>query len=719
MVAVESAAVATGQPDVQPSITKRFRWAGLIFGGAVLVVAAVLVRPAGSYQAERSEHASLIGQQPVLPFDPGQGIEQQFTANAAGLSQVSVRFGTYGESGRGTVIARLESEDGTPVAVATIPWSQLRDASLMSVATFSPRSESDGQTYRLRISLSADSEHQLTMFGATPTASEPSAQRTDGQASLLAVEIRAEYGGEGIAANQIGTALHRISKYGPFWRDEWFVLFLAVGAILLLAGVALVPRRRGIAVLLAFVVVKALLWSAIIPPTLGVDEGAHVAYAQFLAVEHAIPKRGVPAGSADIYSEQLRAAAEIFHQSDVARSDRADYDIVSVRAGRSRLDSAATSDHSNGNGAAAGYSPAYYAVPALIYAVTPGGIDIRIGSMRLWSVMLGAIAVYFSVRLGRLLFPGRESAALLVGAAVALQPMLSQQTAIVNNDALAIAAGAACAYFAVSLLARDRSRWVLAAAGCAFGIGLLAKPLGLAFAPAIVIAWLIGRWRGCRPAAWWWEALSGLAGVVVTYGLWLGMSTMYGYAGVGFQGEPSPGSYGLSDFLHVLHADSFRAIRMNWIDQFWGNFGWINTPYPPVITKVILVAVVVGSALVAAWVFTFAWDLRTWWRARGRAVDLVQQDMVLATFICLLMVAAALGELYVLMYTWWTHGGDLSFVQGRYGLMMVPVVLVLPTLALRRLIPRLSPLVPLATVASAMGVLNVIAVAIIVERFYL
>ncbi len=71
------------------------------------------------------------------------------------------------------------------------------------------------------------------------------------------------------------------------------------------------------------------------------------------------------------------------------------------------------------------------------------------------------------------------------------------------------------------------------------------------------------------------------------------------------------------------------------------------------------------------------------------------------------------------MYEWYVRAGDLAFIQGRYALMIVAVVLVLPALALRRLVPRLSSLIPLGTVATAMGVLNVLAIGLIVERFYL
>ena len=567
------------------------------------------------------------------------------------------------------------------------------------------------------MSLSEDASNPLTLFATAPTTTEPAARRTDGQPALLAVELHTDYGSSPRAYDQLGTALRRIGDYGPFWHRGAFVVLLAVGAIALLAGIALVPRRKGLYLLLAFVVVKGVLWSVLIPPLLGVDEGAHVAYAQFMAVDHAIPKRGSPKGELGIYSEELTAATRIFHQGDVARSDRADYGAA-ADADRQTLDDTAGQEHANGDSPAAGYTPAYYAVPALIYLATPGGLDVKLAAMRLWSVALGAVTVYFAVRMARLLFAGRESAALLLGAAVALQPMLSQQTSIINNDAGTIAAGAACAYLAVLLTARERSRWVPAAAGFAFGMGLLMKPLGVAFAPALLLAWIVGRRRGCRPAPWWWEALTAAAGVVLTYGVWFLFSVAFGYAGVSLH-DQTPGVRGPRLFYDNLADHGFKAVRANWIDQFWGNFGWINTPFPRAVQGIITGAVLVGVAIVVVWSVVFLRDLFVGWRGRGPLLDPAQADLAWGTAACVAIVGATLAELYILMYEWFVRVGDLSFIQGRYGLMTVPAVLVLPAVALRRLVPRLSPLVPLGVVAAAMGVLNVIALGLIVERFYL
>jgi len=138
-----------------------------------------------------------------------------------------------------------------------------------------------------------------------------------------------------------------------------------------------------------------------------------------------------------------------------------------------------------------------------------------------------------------------------------------------------------------------------------------------------------------------------------------------------------------------------------------------------VVHGVIVGAVLIGAAIVVVWAVVFARDLFVGWRGRGPMVDPVRADLAWGTAVCLLIVAATLGELYVLMYEWYVRVGDLNFVQGRYALMIVPVVLVLPVVALRRLVPKLSPLIPMGVVATSMGVLNVIAMGLIIERFYL
>ncbi len=83
-------------------------WAVLILVGTLPVMIAALLRPGGSVQADQHRARRPLGTLVPLPaFEPGSGLEQSFVADADGLSQVSVRFGTYARSGTGTVVVRL------------------------------------------------------------------------------------------------------------------------------------------------------------------------------------------------------------------------------------------------------------------------------------------------------------------------------------------------------------------------------------------------------------------------------------------------------------------------------------------------------------------------------------------------------------------------------------------------------------------------------------
>jgi 4-amino-4-deoxy-L-arabinose transferase-like glycosyltransferase len=335
--------------------------------------------------------------------------------------------------------------------------------------------------------------------------------------------------------------------------------------------------------------------------------------------------------------------------------------------------------------------------------------------MRLWSVALGSLTVIGAVLIGRRLFPGRESLALLLGAAIALLPMLSQQTAIVNNDALVIAGGAWCLVAAIELTRPQRWRWLPLASGFVLGVAILGKPQALVWAPVLAIGWAIGGWRAGRAQRWLFDAGTAVAGVVLSYGPWLVASKAFDYPGVGIApGEVGP-HRGLVDFLHVLSENQFLAVRRTWIRQFWGEFSWIDVSYSDSVYRVILVAVLIGVVVVLAWAVRTMSEL-----VRGRAWRRLElDDGDAAGVVCVVAILGTMAELYLLAFEYFHRTGRNDFLQGRYALMAAVAVLLLPVLALRKLVPRLSPAVPLAVTATAMAVLNVAGLGLLVERFYL
>ena len=89
------------------------------------------------------------------------------------------------------------------------------------------------------------------------------------------------------------------------------------------------------------------------------------------------------------------------------------------------------------------------------------------------------------------------------------------------------------------------------------------------------------------------------------------------------------------------------------------------------------------------------------------------------TLLCLLAVVSTLGLLHVIEFQGFLRTAKADIIQGRYGLMVLPAVVALPALLLRRLVPRVPVIVSMVTVTSAIAVLQVISVARIIDGFYL
>ena len=284
-----------------------------------------------------------------------------------------------------------------------------------------------------------------------------------------------------------------------------------MAATLLLVALVAVPRRFAAAVLLSLALIKGVFWTVAIPPLEAPDENSHFAYAQFMAEEGAIPRRGTSVRNLPPYSDELRRAERLLHREADPPGNRPDFGpgAQGLKAGWFAPN---VSTRSGGNGSAAGYSPAYYAPASLLYRATAGAIYIRISTMRLWSVALGLLSVWLALLIGRRLFPESEGAALALALGVALQPMFSQQTAVINNDALVIAGGFLCLLVAIRLAERSL-RWLPLFGGLALGAALLGKPFGLAMAPVLAFGWLVG-WlrtppaRGGRGRSHWPDSVS-------------------------------------------------------------------------------------------------------------------------------------------------------------------------------------------------------------------
>jgi hypothetical protein len=683
----------------------------------------LLARTGGPIYADTTEHVrpnSVIG-----PLSPTKSLHQSFVAHADGLSSIEMRFGTFGGVTKCTVGVRVTSESSV-ISSGEIPCASLvPDSARVQVAHFAPQPHSSGRTFEIELTITQTGDESVVAWGGPDIGGSLPPARLGSDQVAVAAEIHTNYGGDHHAWSQIGIALRRMEQYRPWFQQAFVVVLVALLCVAALVALVAMRGRRAVALLIVLVVAKGALWSAVVPPLESPDEPAHVGYAQFMAEAHRLPKRnvsqlGLPAGQ--FYSPQLNGLVEALHVESQARGDRPDF-LPSGDAGPV-IAAGNASPEANGNGAAAGYPPAYYAPAAVLYKLSPGSLLTRIEVMRWWSIALGAVAAWLTLLIGRRLFPQCEGAAIALAVACAVQPELSQQTATVNNDALVIAGGAACLLAALDLLqpSRRRGRWLCALAGAALGTTMF-KSFGVIFAPVLLVAWIIGRVRtpaGERPLVRR-EIGQTLLGIGGTYGVWFVYAALFGFQGASLTDlTPSEGPKGLRDYLHVLQQDWYRPLRLNWIDQLWGDFSWIDTPFPTWVQTTLLVLSLVGIAIMIAWSVAVIHRYTTTFRDRKHST--VSDEFVdgsAQAFVLALSVMVMLAFCLVVGYLNFHHTGRNDLIQGRYALMLVPALLSAPVVAVRALWPRLSPLVPMVLTAAAMIALNIGGIALLTERFYL
>lgn len=680
----------------------------------LLLLGVILLRPGGRTLSDDTEH---VQRSTVLPFlQDGQTVRQPFTSRDDGLSQVMVRFAV----GDGVTGCTVEAEVrlGTRLlGDRSTPCAELEQAALWTIA-FPPVEGSADQDLVLDVQVQGTSSGPMSLWGGPSLGTLPPAE-IDGQEVPGSVELHTSYGDDSRAFQQIPTALERIDGYGPFWHHPAAVVLMVVAVLGIVVALARAPRRTGLALVVAFALVKGVLWSTVLPPLEGPDEHAHFAYAQFMGEQHRIPRRGENQLGIDrIYSEELEVGLrDVFHTTSQWPGNRADFSEEGRRRAAELL--RGTSTDAGGDGAAAGYSPYYYAPAAALYLAAPNDLGDQVAAMRLWSVCLGAVGVWLSVLIGRRLFPRCEPAALGLGVAVAAQPMLSQQTAIVNNDALVVVAGFACLLVALDLAMPSAHRRLLVLGGLAAGLALATKPFGIAWAPVLAVAWLAGRLR--TPVAdrrpWLGDVARAVVGVGATYGTWVVLQVVLHLPPSAVQTfNPDPGPKTIGRFWHLHTLDSYKALRDRWVDQFWGNFGGLTLPFPGWVLGLLTAAAVLTLGGLVAWAAIRGVALARG-RGRGMAPSELTGDLHLA--LCALAVVTTLAVLHAADFLQFRHNGRLELLQGRYALMALPAALALPALLLRRLVPKVPAGAVMAAIATGVVVLNALGLTLIVERYYL
>ncbi|HEX4719760.1 MAG TPA: DUF2142 domain-containing protein [Thermoleophilaceae bacterium] len=257
---------------------------------------------------------------------------------------------------------------------------------------------------------------------------------------------------------------------------------------------ASVPKP--LAVLLGVAFLLSLAWTTALAPLTGPDETAHISYAQNLAENGHKP--GVVSGSGT-ESTELASADYFFglHPSVGVPNARPNWSGAD-RAAYAKTEKTFTSaerKNAGGPNAIAKNPVLYYVWQAGFYRIGYGlPVLDRIYLMRLANIPLLLATVTFTWLLAGLLFRSiwaRTTAAALV----ALQPMATFMSGVVNPDTMLGAVWAAFAYTAARLVLLGPSRGRLAATLLLVVASFLTHGRGIAIIVPAVVALLLSLWR--------------------------------------------------------------------------------------------------------------------------------------------------------------------------------------------------------------------------------
>lgn len=308
-------------------------------------------------------------------------------------------------------------------------------------------------------------------------------------------------------------------------------------------------------------------YSMAVPPFETPDEIYHYAFARHLAQGNALPVQ-----RPDVKGpwEQEGSQAPLYYMVVgwlTAGIDQSDLTAISTLNPRANIGDPLFSGNKN----------------RMLYSAAARplqGVNLALHIGRWFSLLLGALTLWFTYRTGKLAFPRASPLPFFVLLLVASIPQFGFISTSFSNDNLIITASAAVVYWLARILAKSEDErlpltdWLIL--GILLGIAALSKLQGLGLCLLSVLAvgmlaWVRRDWRlplrACLPVAlpvlaiagwWYWRNYT-------LYGDWSGLTNLLDKNGLRKDALTLAGFW-----------QEFRGLRYS----FWGLFGWFNILLP-------------------------------------------------------------------------------------------------------------------------------------------
>ncbi|MGZ3406627.1 MAG: hypothetical protein ACXVAN_09325 [Polyangia bacterium] len=469
----------------------------------------------------------------------------------------------------------------------------------------------------------------------------------------------------------------------------------------------IIRRLRWMLVVLALV--KGWVWVGLTPPFKSFDEPAHFDHVQYRAEHFAAPR---PTGAPMDKVMNAGASPELQYAWEVTLRYFRDKYLPGVRSVPEEGELAAMARHrdarlGDGQMPAMSYPAPYYLLGVVAYLpLRQASVVARLYAVRCLSVLFGLLAVLCTFAAARCVLDD-PWLAFAAAAIVALQPVASQQTATVNNDAAVFGVGALVFWLQARVLAgwpAPPSPRLAALLGAATRLVLLTKPQAVALVPASAVVLAIAAWPTLRERATWRRLGVALGAFVVPAvpAVFALRRSLSAFSTLNSQQLVASGPVHEHFLVWMvrekrLHTALFRGL--------WGKLGWGDFGLEPFWFDLIHgAATLVGCALVAAMLLRALRLGRRWWSWRGLAL-------------CAATVVATTVFVFYAEYHARAHLGVVGATQGRNLLYGLPALAIVVVLALGALVPaRLRAAVAALVIAGA-GAMQLGALAT-VARFY-
>lgn len=458
--------------------------------------------------------------------------------------------------------------------------------------------------------------------------------------------------------------------------------------------------RRFLTVLILLFVLKQLLQIIIFPPFTGHDEVAHFDYIRTVAREHRIPV--IP----DL--DEWRAAIENNEPppGDFLNKDLYRYcnyvldwpcypDIVAFQNMPPRRDTSSSTGliYPAGWQYAANHPPLYYTLMTPLYWVSePFRLGMQLRILRLGAIPFGVLAIVSTFVIGRLLFPRRSTIAILAAIFVALQPQISYESSLVNNDITVIGVGTLLVALLIYGLRERFPRNTTIACGVALGCALLFKGTSIVFAPVVAVAVIgafgIRSWRDWVPIG---GAIAAIGfGMVSPWYLFLYRTygNLNGLEQVADIQAAWNYTHGAPSFVELFFDGGF--VSRLWRET-WGGFGWRRIPLD------FWLLLVIGAVMTMCALGLALFGIRAWRDFRSHSSDgaILGVERWQWWGMLAIVALAVLGYLAVIQF-----GTTFQLAQARYFFPSIPAVAVPLALGWQTITPeRLRRYAPTAFVA--------------------